>query len=81
VLSFGALIVPNYDGTFKNIHLALYVEVSRTNRARGQPTACVTDGQSVKSAGKGPALAPTAMVPAKKSTARSGTFSLTLKAF
>jgi hypothetical protein len=37
--------------------------------------ACLTDGQSVKSAGKAPALTHGY---GKKSTARSGTFSLTL---
>ena len=54
-------------------------EVSRANWARASPTAAIIDSQSVKSAEKGGlASTPTAMMRAKKSTARSGTFLSTL---
>jgi transposase len=65
-----------YDGTLENIHHALYVRCREQIGREASPTACVIDSQSVKSAEKGgPALTPTAMTRAKKSTARSGTFS------
>ena len=65
-----------YDGTLENIHHALYVKCREQLGREASPTACVIDSQSVKSAEKGgPALTPTAMMRAKKSTARSATFS------
>ena len=68
-----------YDGTLENIHHALYVRCREQIGREASPTACVIDSQSVKSAEKGgPALTPTAMMRAKKSTARSATFSSTL---
>jgi transposase len=73
-----------YDGTLENIHHALYVRCREQIGREASPTACVIDSQSVKGAepfGKlrrGACIDPTAMMRAKKSTARSGTFSSTL---
>ncbi len=68
-----------YDGTLETIHHALYVRCREQIGREASPTAAIIDSQSVKSAEKGGlALTPTAMMRAKKSTARSGTFSSTL---
>jgi len=68
-----------YDGTLENIHHALYVRCREQIGREASPTACVIDSQSVKSAEKGgPASIRTAMMRAKKSRVRSGTFSSTL---
>lgn len=76
----------NYDGTLEKIHHALYVKCREKIGREASPTACVIDSQSVKSAEKGgPALIQTAApalgrapgpargMPARRSTARSGT--------
>ena len=68
-----------YDGTLETIHHALYVRCREQIGREASPTAAIIDSQSVKSAEKGGlASTPTAMMRAKKSTARSGTFSSTL---
>ena len=65
-----------YDGTLENIHHALYVKCREQIGREANPTACVIDSQSVKSTEKGgPRSTRMAMMRAKKSRARSGTFS------
>ncbi len=67
-----------YDGTLDRIHHALYVKCREAAGREASPTAAVIDSQSVKSAEKGgPASTRTAMMRAKRSKARSGTFSST----
>ncbi len=67
----------NYDGTLERIHHALYVKCREQIGREASPTACVIDSQSVKSAEKGGRkLTRTALMRAKRSTARSGIFSL-----
>jgi len=62
------------DGTLDKIHHTLYVKCREMMDREASPTACVIDSQSVKSAEKGgPASIPTAMMPARRSRARSGT--------
>ena len=68
----------NYDGTLDRIHHALYVRCREAIEREASPTACIIDSQSVKSAEKGgPALIRTATTQARRSRARSGTFSST----
>ena len=65
-----------YDGTLDRIHHALYVKCREAAGREASPTAAVIDSQSVKSAEKGgPASTHTAMMRARRSKARSGTFS------
>ena len=65
-----------YDGTLERLHHELYVKCREKMGRKASPTACVIDSQSVKSAEKGgPALTRMAMMRAKRSKARSGTFS------
>ena len=65
-----------YDGTLEDIHYALYVKCREQAEREASPTAAIIDSQSVKSAEKGgPALIRTAMMRARRSRARSGTFS------
>ena len=65
-----------YDGTLEDIHHALYVKCREQAEREASPTAAIIDSQSVKSAEKGgPALIRTAMMRARRSRARSGTFS------
>ena len=64
-----------YDGTLERLHHELYVKCREKMGRDASPTACVIDSQSVKSAEKGgPALTRAAMMRAKRSKARSGTF-------
>jgi transposase len=63
----------NDDGTIEKIHHALYVKCREQAGREASPTACVIDGQSVKSAEKGgPALIRMGMMRARRSKARSG---------
>ena len=66
----------DYDGTLDRIHHALYVKCREQAGCEASPTAAIIDSQSVKSAEKG-ALASTspALMRARKSRAKSGTFS------
>ena len=65
-----------YDGTLEDIHHALYVKCREQIGREASPTACVIDSQSVKSAEKGgPRSTHMVTMRAKKSRARSGTFS------
>ena len=71
----------NWDGTLERIHYALYVAVREQQGRDASPTAAIIDSQSVKSAEKGgPRSTRRAMMRAKRSRARSVTFSSTQKA-
>jgi hypothetical protein len=62
----------DYDGTLDRMHHTLYVQCRELAEREASPTAAIVDSQSVKSAEKGGApLTRTAMMPARKSTARS----------
>jgi transposase len=70
---YGYFDLWTYDGA-----LALYVKCREAAWREASPTAAVIDSQSVKAAEKGgAALIRTAMMRAKRSTARSGIFSST----
>jgi transposase len=72
----------SYDGTLHRIHETLYVKCREQAEREASPTAAIVDCQSVKSAEKGgPASTRTAMTRARRSKARSGTFSSTRKAY
>ena len=74
---FDYLDLWNYDGTLERIHHALYIKCREKLGRERSPTACAIDSQSVKSAEKGGRrLTRTALMPARKSKARSGTSSL-----
>ena len=64
----------SWDGTLDRIHDALYVKWREAVAREVSPTAAIIDSQSVKSAEKGGARSiPAAMMPARKSKARSAT--------
>src|SRR3977135_3550721 len=66
----------SYDGTLDRIHHALYVECREQDEREASPTAAIIDSQSVKSAEKGgPGSIRMAMMRARRSRARSATFS------
>jgi transposase len=71
----------SYDGTLDRLHDALYVKCREQAGREASPTAAIIDSQSVKSTEKG-GVASTlmAMMRARKSKARSGTFSSIRKA-
>jgi transposase len=65
-----------YDGTLDRIHYELYEKCREQAGREASPTACIIDSQSVKSAEKGGrASIRRDMMRAKRSRARSGTFS------
>ncbi len=65
-----------YDGTLGRMHHALYQQCREQEQREASPTAAIIDSQSVKSAEKGgPASTRMAMMRARRSRARSGTFS------
>ena len=65
-----------YDGTLQRIHHALYEQCREQAQREASPTAAIIDSQSVKSAEKGgPASIRMAMMRARRSKARSATFS------
>lgn len=67
-----------YDRTLERIHHELYVKCREKMGRESSPTACVIDSQSVKSAEKGgPVLIHPATTRARKSKAKSDTFSST----
>ena len=71
----------SWDGTLDRIHDALYVECRERAGREASPTAAIIDSQSVKSAEKGGLLSTrTTKTRARRSRARSGTFSSTRKA-
>src|SRR5258708_14630061 len=73
---FDYLNLWSWDGTLDRKHHALYVECREQSEREASPTAAIIDSQSVKSAEKGgPGLIRTAMMRARKSKARSATFS------
>ncbi len=75
---YGYFDLWTYDGTLDRLHHALYVKCREAAGREASPTAAVIDSQSVKAAEKGgAALIRTAMMRAKRSTARSGIFSST----
>ena len=66
----------SYDGTLEKIHHELYVKCREQIGREPSPTACVIDSQSVKSAEKGgPASTRMVLMRARRSKARSATFS------
>jgi len=73
---FDYLNLWSWDGTLDRMHHALYVECCEQSDREASPTAAIIDSQSVKSAEKGgPGLIRMAMMRARKSRARSATFS------
>jgi transposase len=73
---FGYLDLWSWEGTLDRIHHALYVECREQDEREASPTAAIIDSQSVKSAEKGgPASTRMAMMRARRSRARSATFS------
>ena len=65
-----------YDRTLERIHQVLYEQCRERAQREASPTAAIIDSQSVKSAEKGgPALTRMATMQARRSRARSGTFS------
>ena len=65
-----------HDGTLKRIHHTLYEQCREQAQRDASPTAAIIDSQSVKSAEKGgPASIRTVTMQARRSRARSGTFS------
>jgi len=70
-----------WDGTLDRIHDALYVKCREQAGRDASPTAAIIDSQSVKSAEKGgPRSTRQATMRARRSRARSVTFSSTRKA-
>jgi transposase len=66
----------SYDGTLYRIHHMLYVECREQGGREASPTAAIIDSQSVKSAEKGGLVSiRMAMMQARRSKARSATFS------
>ena len=64
------------NGTLDRIHHALYVECREQGEREASPTAAIIDSQSVKSAEKGGLVSiRMAMMQARRSKARSATFS------
>src|SRR2546423_15387255 len=71
-----ALPAAVWDGTLDRIHHALYVGCREQDEREASPTAAIIDSQSVKSAEKGgPASIRMAMMRARRSRAKSATFS------
>lgn len=66
--------------TLDEIHHTLYVECRERAEREASPTAAIIDSQSVKSAEKGGLMISMATTRARRSRARSGTFSSTRKA-
>ena len=72
---YGYFDLWSWDGTLERMHHALYVECREDAGRAASPTAAIIDSQSVKSAEKGGPRTRPATMPAKRSRARSGTFS------
>lgn len=72
--AFGYFDRWNWDGTLERIHHALYVKCRELASREASPSAAVVDSQSVKSAEKGGRRSiRTAMMPARRSKAKSAT--------
>jgi transposase len=69
-----------WDSTLDRIHFALYQRCREQAGREVQPSAAIIDSQSVKSAEKGGPTTGRATMRAKRSKARSGTFSSIPKA-
>ena len=73
---FDYLDLWSWDGTLDRIHDALYVECRENGEREASPTAAIIDSQSMKSAEKGgPASTRMVLMRARRSKARSATFS------
>jgi transposase len=70
----------SWDGTLDCLHHALYVECRERAEREAFPTVAIFDSQSVKNAEKGGLTIRMATMRARRSKARSGTFSSTRKA-
>lgn len=70
----------DYDRTLERIHHALYVACREQAGREASPTAAIIDSQSVKSAEKGGLRTRRDTTPARRSRARSATFSWTPRA-
>jgi transposase len=71
-----------HDGTLDRLHHALYVLCRERANRHASPTAAIIDSQSVKSAEKGGAGSMRrALIAARRSKARSGTFSSIRRVF
>ena len=77
---YGYFDLWTWDGTIGCIHEALYAACREQAGRDASPTAAIIDSQSVKSAEKGGSMIRLALMPARRSTARSGTFSSIRKA-
>jgi transposase len=77
---YGYFSLWTWDRTIDRMHAALYEKCREQAGREAQPTAAIIDSQSVKSAEKGGFMIPRAMMPARRSRARSGTFSSIRKA-
>lgn len=78
---YGYFDLWTYDRTLDRIHHALYVTCREAADRETSPTAAIIDSQSVNSAEKGgSASIPMVSMRARRSRARSGTFSSTRKA-
>lgn len=66
-----------WDGTIAHIHHELYVRCRDQAERQASPSAAIIDSQSVKSAEKGGLRISPATMRARRSRARSGTFSST----
>ena len=69
-----------WDGTLDRMHFTLYQKCREEAGREVQPSAAIIDSQSVKSAEKGGSMTSRDMMRAKRSRARSGTFSSIRKA-
>jgi transposase len=71
----------SWDRTLDRIHHALYVACRAQAEREASPSAAIIDSQSVKSAEKGGNMTGMDMMRARRSRARSGTFSSIPRAF
>lgn len=77
---YGYFDLWTWDRTLDRMLAALYEKCREQAGREASPTAAIVDSQSVKSAEKGGFMTRRAMMPARKSRARSGTFSSIRKA-
>ena len=77
---YGYFDLWTWDGTLDRIHDELYVKCREKASREASPTLAIIDSQSVKGAEKGGSMTHRAMIPARKSRARSDTYWSTTKA-